>query len=110
MEMQQMMEMLARMNASMKTHQEEMRANRDKADADSKAWREEMAAWGEKLDAETKATQARTRAIEARTEAMREIMGTSHIGLVCAFKPERDVKRDGGTSRRRKAGPSGHET
>ncbi|XP_023714241.1 uncharacterized protein LOC111868088 [Cryptotermes secundus] len=64
MEMQQLMEMLARMEASMKTDKEEMlkemRAWREKADADSKAWREEVAAWREKTSAETRTTPAMT--------------------------------------------------
>jgi hypothetical protein len=62
----------------------------------------EMRAWREKMDAETRATQARTEATKARTEAtkaetevikartraMREKMGASHMEMVSAFKPE----------------------
>jgi hypothetical protein len=44
----------------------EIRTNKAKMDADSKAWQEVMSAWGEKMDAETRATQARTAAMREK--------------------------------------------
>jgi hypothetical protein len=51
----------------------ELRAVRE-ADDRFKAWQEEMA--------------AETRATQARTATIREKMGTSHMEMVSAFKPE----------------------
>ena len=65
--MQGIMEMLARIDASMRSNQAKAEANHKdfiaRWEADSQAWREEMAT-------EREAFQAETKSIEARTAAM----------------------------------------
>jgi hypothetical protein len=82
MEMQQMMEMLARMDANMKSYHEKLEADRkadmEEREADRKVWREKIA--------------TETRATQARTAAMRENMGTSHKEMAAVFEPGRDME------------------
>jgi hypothetical protein len=93
-DMQQIIEMLAKMDADRKTDKEDLMkkldAYQEKVAADRKADKEEMKAdikaWREKISAEIETMKAKMRAI-------RENMGTSHKEMVAVIEPGRNMEK-----------------